>query len=206
MNTRLHVYNKVNELVTALDLVHWQLRIAAGERLTIEQADVRWQGAALECRIYAEDPDNQFFPSPGKITSLHTPSGPGVRLDSGVYPGWTVPIDYDPLLAKLAVWADTRDHAIDRMLRALDELSVSGIKTNIAFFRRILRDPDFRAGKLHTGFIAEFFAREPAPGPACSDLETVAMLIATRVPEERAPVVTEKASKWKGQGRDQLFR
>jgi acetyl-CoA carboxylase biotin carboxylase subunit len=206
MNTRLQVEHPVTELVTALDLVHWQLRIAAGEPLTINQDQVRWNGAALECRIYAEDPDNQFFPSPGRITSLRTPSGPGIRLDSGVYSGWTVPIDYDPLLAKLAVWADTRDHAIERMLRALDELSVTGIKTNIAFFRRILQDPEFRAGNLHTGFIGEFFAREPAAASACSDLETAAMLVALQPPAEPASPTIETPSRWRSEGRDRLFR
>jgi acetyl-CoA carboxylase biotin carboxylase subunit len=207
MNTRLQVEHPVTELVTALDLVHWQLRIAAGEPLTLEQKQVRWRGAALECRIYAEDPDNQFFPSPGKITSLRTPSGPGIRLDSGVYPGWTVPIDYDPLLAKLAVWADTREHAIDRMLRALDELSIIGIKTNIAFFRRILQDQEFRAGRLHTGFIGEFFAREQSTNPGCCGLEAVvAMIVALQVPAEHVTPSVETPSRWLSQGRRDLFR
>ena len=206
MNTRLQVEHPVTELVTALDLVHWQLRIAAGEPLMIEQQQVRWSGAALECRIYAEDPENQFFPSPGKITALRVPSGPGIRLDSGVYPGWTVPIDYDPLLAKLAVWADTREQAIARMLRALDEFSISGIKTNIAFFRRILRDPEFRAGNLHTGFISEFFHRQPEAVPACSTQEHVAMLVALQAPADTQPVLIDPPSRWRREGRGQLFR
>ncbi len=209
MNTRLQVEHPVTELVTGLDLVHWQLRIAAGERLTLEQQDVRWCGAALECRIYAEDPDNQFFPSPGKITSLRIPSGPGIRLDSAIYPGWTVPIDYDPLLAKLAVWAGSREHAIERMLRALDEMSITGIKTNIGFFRRILNDPEFRAGKLHTGFIDEFFQREPVSDSICKDLETIAMLVALESPQERNSASLppgESPSKWRSEGRSQLLR
>jgi acetyl-CoA carboxylase biotin carboxylase subunit len=200
-------------LVTGLDLVHWQLRIAAGEPLTLQQHQVRWRGAAIECRIYAEDPDNQFFPSPGKITSLSAPSGPGIRFDSGVYPGWTVSIDYDPLLAKLAAWADTRDQAIERMLRALDEISVAGIKTNIAFFRRILNDSQLRAGNLHTGFIDEFLQREPAAAPVCSDLETVAMLVSLEMSREAAsePNIDpasqrEKPSKWRSEGRGTLLR
>ncbi len=101
----------MTELVTGIDLVDWQLRIAAGEQLTIRQQDVTWTGSAIECRIYAEDPDNKFMPSPGKITYLEQPSGPGIRLDSGVYGGWTVPLEYDPMLAKLAAWAPSREAA-----------------------------------------------------------------------------------------------
>src|SRR5271155_2841871 len=119
MNTRLQVEHPVTELATGMDLVQWQLRIAAGEPLTIRQDDVKWTGSAIECRVYAEDPDNNFLPSPGKITFLEQPSGPGIRLDSGVYPGWTVPLDYDPMLAKLAVWAPTRALATERMRGAL---------------------------------------------------------------------------------------
>ncbi|HMF77556.1 MAG TPA: hypothetical protein VK604_18000, partial [Bryobacteraceae bacterium] len=196
----------VTELVTAFDLVHWQLRIAAGEPLTVKQEQVQWSGAALECRIYAEDPENQFFPSPGKITALRVPSGPGIRLDSGVYAGWTVPIDYDPLLAKLAVWADTREQAIARMLRALDELSISGIKTNIAFFRRILRDPEFQAGNLHTGFISEFFDRRTEAVPACSTQEHVAMLVALQASADCPPALIDPPSSWLREGRGELLR
>ncbi len=162
MNTRLQVEHPVTELATGLDLVHLQLRVAAGERLPFTQDDVALRGHALECRIYAEDPENNFFPSAGRIEQLAEPAGPGIRLDSGVYEGWTVPLEYDPLLAKLAVWASTRDDAIARMMRACGEYTVLGIRSNLAFFRDILRDPEFRAGALHTGFIAEFFARRNA--------------------------------------------
>jgi len=118
MNTRLQVEHPVTEWVTGVDLVNWQIRIAAGERLSLKQEDVRWTGSAIECRVYAEDPENNFFPSPGKIVQYVEPSGPGVRIDGGVYAGWTVPIEYDPLLAKLSVWGDTRDAAIERTRRA----------------------------------------------------------------------------------------
>ncbi len=114
---------------------------------------MHWTGSAIECRVYAEDPDNQFLPSPGKITHLEQPSGPGIRLDSGVYAGWTVPLDYDPMLAKLAVWASTREAAIDRLRRALSEYVVEGIRTNVACFDEILSDPKFRAGELSTAFL-----------------------------------------------------
>jgi len=153
MNTRLQVEHPVTELTTGLDLVHLQIAIAAGEPLPFKQEDLTIRGHAIECRIYAEDPDNNFFPSPGKITGLISPSGPGIRRDSGMYEGWTVPIDYDPLLAKLIGFGTTREQCIQRLERALYEYFVAGIKTNISLFRRILHDEDFRAGRLDTGFL-----------------------------------------------------
>ena len=160
MNTRLQVEHPVTELVTGLDLVHLQIRIAAGEPLPFKQEDVKIRGHAIECRIYAEDPDNNYFPSPGKITLLLAPSGPGIRRDSGMYEGWTVPMDYDPLLAKLIGYGSDRDQAIGRLTRALNEYFVGGIKTNISLFRRILRDPDFRAARLDTGFLDRLLKRK----------------------------------------------
>ena len=159
MNTRLQVEHPVTELVTGLDLVHLQMQVAAGEKLPFRQEDIKVRGHAIECRVYAEDPDNNFFPSPGQITRLISPSGPGIRRDSGMYEGWKVPIEYDPLLAKLIGYGETRADAIDRLLRALYEYFVGGIKTNISLFRRILRDPDFRAGKLDTGFLDRLLAK-----------------------------------------------
>src|SRR5271166_4193740 len=159
MNTRLQVEHPVTELVTGLDLVHLQIRIAAGESLPFRQDDVRIRGHAIECRIYAEDPDNNYFPSPGRITLLLAPSGPGIRRDSGMYEGWNVPIDYDPLLAKLIGYGTDREQAIARLTRALSEYFVGGIKTNLSLFRRILRDADFRAAKLDTGFLDRMLKR-----------------------------------------------
>ncbi|MFZ0814922.1 MAG: acetyl-CoA carboxylase biotin carboxylase subunit [Candidatus Sulfotelmatobacter sp.] len=159
MNTRLQVEHPVTELITGLDLVHLQIRIAAGEKLPFKQDDVRIHGHAMECRIYAEDPDNNYFPSPGKITLLQEPSGQGIRVDGGMYEGWTVPIDYDPLLAKLIGYATDREQAIARLKRALDEYFVGGIKTNISLFRRIFRDADFRAARLDTGFLDRMLKR-----------------------------------------------
>ena len=158
MNTRLQVEHPVTELVTGLDLVHLQLRIASGEKLPFRQEDIRLRGHALECRIYAEDPDNSFFPSPGKITRLQRPSGPGVREDCGVYEGWNVPLDYDPMLSKLIVYAPDRAMAIARMRRALDEYFVGGIKTNLPLFRRILEHPDFVSARIDTGFLDRLLA------------------------------------------------
>jgi acetyl-CoA carboxylase, biotin carboxylase subunit len=153
MNTRLQVEHPVTELITGLDLVHLQIRIAAAEKLPFTQEDVRIRGHAIECRIYAEDPDNSYFPSPGKITLLFEPSGPGIRQDSGMYEGWNVPIDYDPLLAKLIGYGTDREQAISHLARALNEYFVGGIKTNVSLFRRILNDPDFRAARMDTGFL-----------------------------------------------------
>ena len=159
MNTRLQVEHPVTELVTGLDLVHLQIHIAAGEKLPFSQQDVQIRGHAIECRIYAEDPDNNYFPSPGKITLLLAPSGPGIRRDSGMYEGWNVPIDYDPLLAKLIGYGSDREQAISRLTRALNEYFVGGIKTNISLFRRILRDENFHAAKLDTGFLDRMLKR-----------------------------------------------
>jgi acetyl-CoA carboxylase biotin carboxylase subunit len=159
MNTRLQVEHPVTELTTGLDLVQLQIRIAAGEKLPFKQSDVQLRGHAIECRIYAEDPDNNYFPSPGNMTLLLEPCGPGVRLDSGVYEGWSVPIDYDPLLAKLIGYGSDRSQAIMRLNRALHEYVVAGIKTNISLFQRILSDSDFQAGKVDTSYLDRLLAK-----------------------------------------------
>jgi acetyl-CoA carboxylase biotin carboxylase subunit len=179
MNTRLQVEHPVTELVTGLDLVQLQFRIAAGERLPFKQEDIQIRGHAIECRIYAEDPDNNFFPSPGQITRLISPSGPGIRRDSGMYEGWTVPLEYDPLLAKLIGFGTTREDAIRRLQRALVEYFVGGIKTNIPLFRRILLDEDFRAGRIDTGFL-ERLLKEPnrVPGPEAEEIRIAAVAAA----------------------------
>jgi acetyl-CoA carboxylase biotin carboxylase subunit len=179
MNTRLQVEHPVTELITGLDLVHLQIHIANGERLPFTQNDVQIRGHAIECRIYAEDPDNNYFPSPGRITLLLLPSGPGIRRDSGMYEGWTVPMDYDPLLAKLIGYGTDREQAIGRLTRALNEYFVGGIKTNISLFRRILNDPDFRAAKLDTGFLDRLLKQKEQPMPATDgQAEEVAVIAA----------------------------
>jgi len=174
MNTRLQVEHPVTELVTGLDLVQLQIRIAAGEKLPFGQEDLAIRGHAIECRIYAEDPEQNFFPSPGKIMQLALPEGPGVREDSGIYEGWTVPIDYDPLLAKLIGYGTRREDAIARMRRALDEYFVGGIRTNLGLFRRIMADPDFQAGKLDTGFLDRML-KASGNAPAKKDAEAAAI-------------------------------
>ena len=155
VNTRLQVEHPVTEAVTGIDLVALQLRIAAGEPLPFAQQDVLARGHAIECRIYAEDPANNFFPSPGKIAYWRAPHGPGIRLDEGVYPGWTVPGDYDPLLGKLIASGADRAEALARLRRALHEFVAAGIKTNLGLFREILRHPDFLRGDVHTRWLDE---------------------------------------------------
>jgi acetyl-CoA carboxylase biotin carboxylase subunit len=153
MNTRLQVEHPVTELVTGIDLVREQLRVAAGEPLSVTQADVAWRGWAIECRINAEDPFAGWLPSPGTITGLRVPSGPWVRDDSGVYEGYTVPRFYDTLISKLIVWGADREAACERMARALAEYRVLGVRTTIPALARIVSHPDFRAGRLSTAFL-----------------------------------------------------
>jgi acetyl-CoA carboxylase biotin carboxylase subunit len=208
MNTRLQVEHPVTELVTGLDLVRLQLEIASGGRLPFKQDQIALRGAALECRIYAEDPANNFMPSPGRITHLAEPAGPGVRLDSGIYPGWNVPLDYDPMLAKLIVWADTREHAIERMLRALGEYYIGGIRTNISLFSVILRDPAFREGDLHTGYLDALLKR---PGlldlPAAPELAAIAAAaVAANIRPAATPETPADKSAWLTAGRESLLR
>jgi acetyl-CoA carboxylase, biotin carboxylase subunit len=219
MNTRLQVEHPVTELITGLDLVHLQIRIAAGESLPFAQDDVVIRGHAMECRIYAEDPDNNYFPSPGKITLLLAPSGPGIRRDSGMYEGWTVPIDYDPLLAKLIGYGTDRKQAIGRLVRALNEYFVGGIKTNISLFRRILNDPEFQAGKLDTGYLDRLLARAPQGNmvnPEAEDIAAIAAgLFAVLEPtaasnngtsSNGAAMPKEAVSNWKKVAREEAVR
>src|SRR6266852_3650049 len=158
MNTRLQVEHPVTEQVTGLDLVQLQIRIAAGEKLPFTQQEVNLRGHAIECRIYAEDPANDYFPSPGEITLLSEPSGPGIRVDSGIYAGWNVPLEYDPLLAKLIAYGESREQAIERLNCALDEYVIGGVKTNLPLFRQILSDREFLAGNTDTGLIGRLQA------------------------------------------------
>jgi acetyl-CoA carboxylase biotin carboxylase subunit len=155
VNTRLQVEHPVTEMVTGLDLVKLQIRIAAGEPLPFTQQDVKLSGHAVECRLYAEDPSNQFFPSPGTILSRRAPSGPGIRLDDGVYEGFAVSTEYDPMLGKLISWGQDRMEAIARLDRALEEHLVTGIKTNSGLLLSILRDPEFRRGEIFTRWLDE---------------------------------------------------
>ncbi len=217
VNARLQVEHPVTELVTGVDLVKEQIRIAAGERLTIRQEDVAMRGAAIECRISAEDPARDFFPSPGLITAWRLPEGPGVRNDSGVYEGWRVPLDYDPLMAKLIVWGGDRNEAAARLGRALDEYEVGGLETTIPFFRRVLKNEDFLAGRLDTGLVGRIIAgsaperadHESAGGAGdrvSSEAEIAAVLAAAleagSAPRTPAVNGTSPSSAWKQAGRE----
>ena len=155
MNTRLQVEHPVTEMITGVDLVHEQIRIAAGKKLTLEQNKIKRTGHAIECRIYAEDPDSDFLPSVGLITRLREPAGPGIRVDSGVYQGYEVPVYYDPLIAKLLAWAPDRNLAIRRMHRALSEFIIDGVKSSTGYLKTIMNDNRFRSGNFDTHFIEE---------------------------------------------------
>ena len=159
VNARLQVEHPVTELTSGVDLVHQQLSIAAGEKLSFKQDDIQPRGHAIECRLYAEDPLNNFLPSSGKVLFLKEPQGPGVRHDSGIYSGCDVPIYYDPILAKLIVWAEERDLACQRMVNALNDYVILGIKTTIDFLKEIIRHPQFRAGNTTTDFINKYFGQ-----------------------------------------------
>jgi acetyl-CoA carboxylase biotin carboxylase subunit len=210
VNARLQVEHPVTEQVTGLDLVKLQIAIAAGHRLPFAWETITPRGHAMEVRLYAEDPENNFFPSPGKILSRHAPSGPGIRVDEGVYEGWTVPLDYDPLLSKLIAWGNSREETIARLRRALEEYSITGIKTNAALFRRILAEPDFLRAEIHTKWLDEIL-RRPQPAARCDANGADAAAIAAALWQATrngsgAPAATENSSPesaWKREGRRQ---
>jgi acetyl-CoA carboxylase biotin carboxylase subunit len=162
MNTRLAIEHPITEAITGSDLCKEMIRVAAGRPLAFRQEDISIRGHAIECHIHAEDPDNNFFPGAGRIVSLRTPGGPGVRDDSGIYEGFDVPVYYDPHLAKLVIWAGTRERCISRTRRALFEYFVKGIKTTIPFCERVMQNGHFMAGYYDTNFIATTFVREEA--------------------------------------------
>ncbi|MGD2294827.1 MAG: acetyl-CoA carboxylase biotin carboxylase subunit [Candidatus Aminicenantes bacterium] len=204
MNTRLQVEHPVTEMVTGIDLVKSQIRIASGFPLEFRQEEIRPKGHSIECRIYAEDPDNDFLPSPGKIEHLRVPAGGlGVRDDNGIYEGYTVPLEYDPLLSKLVTWGNTREEAIDRMLRALSEYQVYGIKTTIPFFKRILRHPKFFSGDYNTHFIPNLEKEDGGKEPEEPTVALIAAGIKSYM-ESQAGLSSQKktqGSNWKFHGR-----
>jgi acetyl-CoA carboxylase biotin carboxylase subunit len=210
MNTRLQVEHPVTEMVTGRDLVHEQIRVAAGHKLSFAQEDIHLRGSAIECRIYAEDPASNFMPSPGRITRLKTPAGPGVRDDSGIYEGWEVPVYYDSLLAKLSVWAETREAAISRLARALSEYTVEGIRTSLPFFRAVVRNEEFRRAEFDTGFIDRNLAELMKSANANdenetvqSDIAAIAAILHTRASAVQpvASATSQTESRWKLQAR-----
>ena len=206
MNTRLQVEHPVTELVTGIDLVREQIRVAWGEKLSFMQEDVVLRGHAIECRVYAEDPEQNFMPSPGKITRLRLPHGPGVRDDGGVYEGSEVSIYYDPMISKFATYGRDRAEAIGRMRRALAEYEIGGIKTTLQFFRDVMEDEEFIEGRLDTGFIPRFSERRKAvnPGEQTLDIAAIAAALAHNKKKTAvAPATGERTeSKWGRMGRE----
>jgi acetyl/propionyl-CoA carboxylase alpha subunit len=216
VNARLQVEHPVTELVTGIDLVREQVRIAAGERLAYEQSSIRPRGHAIDCRIYAEDPANNFLPSTGTLAGYRPPAGPGVRVDSGVEEGATISVYYDPMVAKLIVWGPDREAALDRMDRALREFLVLGVKTSISLHRWLIRHPSFRAGAVDTGWLD----RE-GHGPEIAEVEQpgleAAAVAAALLADARASVVAPEpeasdraapapASAWRVAGRRAALR
>lgn len=208
MNTRLQVEHPVTELVTGIDLVREQIRVAAGAELSFKQEDVKLVGHAIECRVYAEDPEQNFMPSPGKITRLRVPQGSGVRDDGGIYEGSEISIYYDPMISKFAVHGRDRAEAVERLGRALREYEVGGIKTTLPFFREVVEDPDFIEGRLDTGFIPRFNARRVPRELSDTDRDialigaALASMSGTAAP---AAVATPKESAWAAAGRRAAF-
>ena len=216
MNTRVQVEHAITEAITGIDIVKAMIRVAAGEKLGIRQDEVTLNGHAIEARIYAEDPDANFAPSPGEILSYRVSGGPGVRVDSGVYQGARVTVHYDPMVAKLVTWGQDRGEAIDRMKRALSEFVVQGIKTSIPFHQRVMRHPKFLAGEYDTGFIETHLKGSEPADDGVGEARRVAMMLAAiaayRRDKERAerldfrPVAAAAESPWKSVGRRAQMR
>jgi acetyl-CoA carboxylase biotin carboxylase subunit len=209
MNTRIQVEHPITEAVTGVDLVRAQIEIAAGRPLRLGQKDVVQRGWAIECRIYAEDPDNNFLPAPGRIEVLRVPSGIGIRDDSGVYEGFEVSTYYDPIISKLVAWGGTREEAIGRMLRALHEYTVVGPVTNVAFHRWALEHPAFRAGDIDTGFIGRHFQAGVAADGTAADLPLIGAAIAaiSRVaPSADGAARPAPSSRWRDEARREALR
>ena len=214
MNTRLQVEHPVTEMVTGVDLVHWQIRLARGEALDIDpQRALTPDGHAIECRIYAEDPDLGFMPSPGLVRALRPAAGPGIRDDGGVTAGYTVPVFYDSLIAKLVAWAATRDEAIARMSRALREYQVAGIRTTIPFFSWLLQQPDYRAGRYDTTYLDGLLAARKGESfsELCdedAELATIAVALDTYLRASRGAAVgpAVQGSHWQQLARREALR
>jgi acetyl-CoA carboxylase biotin carboxylase subunit len=212
MNTRLQVEHLVTEMVTGIDIVKAQLRIAAGEPLPYTQSDIHLDGHALNCRINAEDPARDFAPSPGTIATFHLPGGPGVRVDTAIYSGCDVPLFYDSLIAKIATWGHQRQEAVQRMINALDELSVNGVETTAGFLQKILRDEDYQLGHLHTRFVEERMPSLVLPREdLLEDVAVVSAVLSHYLSKRQAAAAVVPArnerhvSLWKAAWRAKLF-
>ncbi len=209
MNTRLQVEHPVTELITGIDIVKEQFHIAADRKLTLKQENIMMNGAAIECRISAEDPENNFAPSTGRINELIEPGGPGVRFDSGIYEGFEVPIYYDPLIAKLLVWAPTRKEAIVRMKRALGETVIQGIKTSIPFHNLVMNNKNFVAGDYDTTFIDRLLGKISYKKENY-EVAAIAAVIGKIMEEQRTTTAISRqraaVSNWKMFGRHAMMK
>jgi acetyl-CoA carboxylase biotin carboxylase subunit len=217
MNTRIQVEHPVTELVTGVDLVQWQIRIAAGERLPFKQSELMPRGWAMECRITSEDPANGFLPSTGRVQYLHVPSGPGVRWDGGIETGSEITLHYDPMLAKLIVWAPTRLEAVERMHRALLELTIEGVDTSRDFHLRVMEDAEFRSGAIEIQWLerrlADLINRTPnREGIVSAAIAAVLLAERDRSAPRRAPdalsppPATAGPSTWQRVARQEALR
>jgi acetyl-CoA carboxylase biotin carboxylase subunit len=212
MNARLQVEHPITEMVTGVDLVHWQIRIARGERLDLDAAAlVVPNGHAIECRIYAEDPDNGFLPSPGRILQMRTPAGPGIRDDSGAAVGLDVPIFYDPMMSKLAAWAEDRPRAIARMRRALGEYLVAGVRTTLPFFTWLLAEPDFVDGRFHTTYLDQVLSGRNGrpfvePTSDVEELATIAAAVHTAMSSATSAPADGGGDRWRAEARAEGLR
>jgi acetyl-CoA carboxylase biotin carboxylase subunit len=207
MNTRLQVEHLITEMVTGIDIVKEQIRIAAGEKLAYRQREIKIRGHTINCRINAEDPYNNFAPSPGSITSLYLPGGPGVRVDTHLYIGYTISVFYDPLIAKLATWGLSRQEAIKRICNALEEFKIEGVKTTIPFHKRIMKDEEFLRGDIHINFVDERIGRL-LPEKALTEEEVAALtaVLANQIVEAKVKALIPRrkqrgVSLWKASGR-----
>jgi len=207
MNTRLQVEHLITEMVTGIDIVKEQIRIAAGEKLAYRQREIKIRGHAINCRVNAEDPYNNFAPSPGTITSLHLPGGLGVRVDTHLYIGYTISVFYDPLIAKLATWGLSRQEAIKRICNALEEFKIEGVKTTIPFHKRIMEDEEFLRGDIHINFVDERIGRL-LPEKALTEEEVAALtaVLANQIVEAKVKALIPRrkqrgVSLWKASGR-----
>lgn len=206
-NTRLQVEHLITEMVTGIDIVKAQIRIAAGQKIEYKQKDITMRGHALNCRINAEDPYNNFMPSPGTVTKFHLPGGPGARVDTHLYAGYPISVFYDPLIVKLAVWGSSREESIQRMKNALDEFVIEGVKTTIPFHKRILEDESFRRGDIHINFVEERIG-DVLPKEALEEEEAAAIVAVLADQMERRGVQAViprrepmAVSQWKFAGR-----
>ena len=205
MNTRIQVEHPITEIITNIDLIKEQIKIANGDELSYEQKDIKVSGHAIECRINAEDPLNDFAPNPGKITGYRSPGGPGVRLDSGVYMNYTIPTFYDSMISKLITWGRTRTDSIARMKRALSEYVILGVRTTIPFHKAVLRNPNFVKGDLNTHFIDTYKKGidEEMAKVIEEELEMVNKLKSTFMPAQKIAAISAAVGAYQNTAKNQ---